>query len=261
MIVLFYFVLNMGLGRYWPGLLRRLHLAGLHPYLSASLRLMVLLAALLLLMQITGESKKVFGRPGRGPFLRGLIPGAYMLAFSAASVAWNLLAVPDPQFRDAKTILFSALYFFLVAVTEELVFRGVAAGEILTAVSRRAAGGGIFLSVLLSGILFALAHLQNLRSAGPAGVCIQMLGALLMGMVLTAVYYRSANLWTVIFIHFVNDLAAAFPVTVLKTEQSRLSGVINGYGMTDVLLLLPYLAVLAVILRKRGREEIREHFL
>ena len=88
-----------------------------------------------------------------------------------------------------------------------------------------------------------------------SGVLVQMLGAFLMGMVLVAVYYRTANIYAVIILHAVNDIAAAMPVTILRSEQT-ISDMISGYGIKDVLLLLPYIAVLFVILRPAKTESI-----
>ena len=69
-----------------------------------------------------------------------------------------------------------------------------------------------------------------------------------MGMVLVAVYYRTANIYAVMILHAFNDIAAAMPVTILHSNQT-ISDIISGYGLQDVLLLIPYIVVLLVILR------------
>ena len=76
-----------------------------------------------------------------------------------------------------------------------------------------------------------------------------------MGMVLTAVYYRTGNIYAVIILHAINDLAAAMPVTIIQSDQN-ISDVISGYGLVDIMMLLPYIAVLMVILRPSKMEDL-----
>ena len=53
----------------------------------------------------------------------------------------------------------------------------------------------------------------------------------------------------------INDIAAAMPVTILKSNQT-ISDIISGYGLQDILLLIPYIVVLLVILRPSKLESI-----
>ena len=62
-------------------------------------------------------------------------------------------------------------------------------------------------------------------------------------------------MYAVMILHAVNDIAAAMPVTILQSEQT-VSDVISGYGIKDVLLLIPYIVVLLIILRPSQMKHI-----
>lgn len=256
-VLFLYFTASHLFSRYWTPLLNRtlprLGVRYMNPFLASAGMLGALTVFLIVLYRMTGQIR-IF-RQSREPFFRGLIPGGYLLFIAILSILWELLAAE--QYQSAGTIVCSIVYFILVAVTEELVFRGMVADLLLRGFWRqRKDDRALFAALVLSGVIFSLAHATNLRHAEPMGVCVQMIGAFLMGMVITAVYYRTANIWVVIALHAVNDIAAALPVTVLRTDSS-LSDVISGYGAAELWSLVPYAVVLAVILRKPKRDEIK----
>ena len=266
-IVLVFWICYRGaqnvLYRYWGSFLYRMGLYDKLPaYLSASGRLFVLLSVILFQMFLI-NGMHIFTR--RRQTLPGaLIPGLYLIAASFCSIGVGLMNAED--FQKGSTIVFSITYFILVGITEELVYRGVAADILLKTFLFRANPSGdrpyeragrraVWLAVVCSGLIFGIAHLSNMSHAGVSGVLVQMLGAFLMGMVLVAVYYRTANIYSVMILHAINDIAAAMPVTILKSDQT-ISDVISGYGVRDVLLLIPYIVVLLIILRPSKMESI-----
>ena len=240
--------------------------AGLHrrlpSYFSGSVQLFLRLLVILFLMYLIGNMHIFTLR--RRPLPGALVPGLYLILMSLFSITAGIMSAEG--FQSGKTILFSVTCFILVGITEELVYRGVVADILLKTSLFRANPSGegtcdrtgrkaIWMAVVCSGLIFGLIHISNLSHAGVSGVLVQMLGAFLMGMVLVAVYYRTANIYAVIILHAVNDIAAAMPVTILRSDQT-ISDVISGYGMKDVLLLIPYIAVLLVILRPSKMESI-----
>ena len=258
-----YWTAEAFISRYWRGLLYKTELYAKVPiYLSASGRLSLLLVIILALM-ILIDNLHVFARK-RIAIPAALIPGTYMMIIAILSIVTGLMNAEG--FRSPSTILFSSVYFILVAVTEELVYRGVTADIFLKTFlfNSNPYGAGsydqngrkaIWTAIICSGLVFGLAHLSNVSHSSVSGVLVQMLGAFLMGMVLTAVYYRTANIYAVIILHAVNDIAAALPATIVQSQQT-ISDVISGYGIMDILMLLPYLAVLLIILRPSKMEEI-----
>ena len=251
------------LQRYWKGLLYRIGLYNkVTSYMSASGQLFLLLFVILVLMFLI-DNMHIFMR-GRIPVPAALIPGLYMVIMSVLSIVTGL--VNAESFQNQSTIIFSSLYFLLVSVSEELVYRGVTADILLRTFLFKSDpyGGGsyglkerkaIWTATICSGLIFGLAHISNMTQASVSGVLVQMLGAFLMGMVLTAVYYRTGNIYAVIILHAINDFAAAMPVTIIQSNQN-ISDVISGYGLKDIMMLLPYIAVLMVILRPSKMEDL-----
>ena len=201
-------------------------------------------------------------------FVRGLVPGAYMIVFSLGTILLNLNSAEGLQ--PPGIILRTILYFIMVAITEEIIFRGIVSDTILRFMLKKKENrpdesedkkdspspyGTLILSVILSGLFFGAAHAMNFNYSDPRGVLIQMLGAFLMGMFLTGVYYRTGNLMTVIFLHAVNDLAAVFPYMILRGNDT-ITNAISSYDAIDILLLVPYLVATIIILRKSKVKDI-----
>ena len=101
------------------------------------------------------------------------------------AIAVMILELMDAEgFQSRGTIVFSILYFILVGVTEELVFRGIVADLVLRAIlnktlsrekrnvsalsrNREENTTAFFIvsACVISGAVFALAHALNLRNA------------------------------------------------------------------------------------------------
>ena len=120
--------------------------------------------------------------------------------------------------------------------------------------------GRVWEAVFVSGLLFGLMHGLNLLTAPTLGVIVQMISAVLLGMVIAAIYCRSGNIWVVAAIHAFNDIAAGFPTLVLRSDGGGISGIIGSYGLTHLFSLIPYAVVLIVILRPGKMKEIAEKF-
>ena len=261
--LIFYRVSQTFLSKCWNWVIYR---AGLHrrlpSYFSGSVQLFLRLLVILFLMYLI-SNMHIFTRR-RQPLPGALLPGLYLLLMSLLSIANGLMNAEG--FQRRSMILFSITFFILVGITEELVYRGVTADTLLkTLLFRvnpsgdkpydRASRKAVWSAVICSGLIFSIAHISKISYAGVSGVLVQMLGAFLMGMVLVAVYYRTGNIYAVMILHAVNDIAAAMPVTVLQSEQT-VSDVISGYGIKDVLLLIPYIVVLLIILRPSQMKHI-----
>ncbi|MBR2779719.1 MAG: ATP-binding cassette domain-containing protein [Firmicutes bacterium] len=220
----------------------------------------------LLLMWLMGQLP-VFGRndrngvPRKG-FFRSLVPGAYLLAYALFTLAWNLYTASQDSvgFQSILTIVSAVLYFLAVGAAEESMFRGIIADLLIrhftgTGKTKSGSGAKVWAAVALSGLLFALVHLENLRSASVNGVLIQTVGAFVLGMLITAVYFRTKNIWAVIFLHAFNDIAAGLPAAILDLDMN-LSDVIDSADWRTLLLLIPYLIALAIVLRRSKIPEI-----
>lgn len=91
---------------------------------------------------------------------------------------------------DWEWLLGSFFFFLLVAVTEELMFRGYVLGRLLRTRMNK------FLALFLSSFLFACLHLMN-----PNVAFLPMLNLILAGLLLGATYIYTRNLWFPISLH------------------------------------------------------------
>ena len=241
------------------------------PYAAAFLQLLGVFVVMLAVCALIRQIHVFYGM--RRSCLYGIFLGGYMFLYSAAGIAFELCNAEGLQ--SWNTIIFSVLYFTLIGVTEELVFRGITADLLMQIFMRTEpktkestsqntslayeAGFNPTPAVIISGLIFALSHAMNIRSAEITGVVVQMAGAFVMGMFLTAIYYRTRNIYAVMILHIVNDLAAALPFAILKGgEGAGISDVISGYGAAELVMLIPYVVLVMALLRPGRRREILE---
>ena len=258
------------LHRYFYSVLRRicsvLRIPYIGGYFSAGLFELSLLIMVLIMMKVTGQIRVL--KAPRGTFFRGLFTGGFMIAMGLfAIISATVSRMDSLAFQGKGTILFSTVFFIFTGMAEEFMFRGITADVVL----RRGFGavrgedvaeitaGHVWKAVFVSGLLFGLMHALNFLSARPEGVVVQMLSAVLLGMVLASVYCRSGNIWAVAAIHAFNDIAAGFPTLILRGDGG-ISGIIGSYGLSHLLSLIPYAVVLIIILRPGKIKEIAAGF-
>lgn len=140
----------------------------------------------------------------------------------------------------------------LVGVAEELAFRGMVATTLLQRFGTTRSG--VWKAVIGSGVLFGLAHSINFAHAEPLGVLIQMIDSAVLGMLLTAIYYRSGNLWVTVLLHAYMDLTALLESGLLVGEglSESVSASISEYGVQNLLAAAVYLVPTIYLLRKRA---------
>ncbi len=278
--------------------------------LSCVLQFVILFVTLLLAgLSNTGGFS---GRKRHKKTLRSsLAVGGFMLVYLIYTFAYQFLYAMQENYplNGKGTILYSSLYFLLIAMTEEELFRGFIADKLFagtfrpsgsreefgteaaipgvqyyTAVPDKEASGKahrlkkgyvplekrqtespemktyaghVWAGVIFSAILFALSHALNFRSGYMYGVVMQICGAFVMGFYLAAVYYRTRNIFTVIFLHFFNDIAAGMTTTIFRMDGDLLD-IVEGYGPENVIVLLPFLFAGIYLLRRRKIEESRK---
>lgn len=189
-------------------------------------------------------------------FGRGLLVGGYFLFISVYTAVGLFVAYEGARvLKPWYLIMTFAVSMALVGVTEEFLCRGVLA-ELL----RRhygASPGGIWKAVVVSGILFGLAHLTNLFSAEPMGVLVQCVSAAAMGMAFAAIYFRTGCIWVTVALHALVDFAA---LITNGLYSGTVEEVISEYTPLNLIAVVPYIILLFVLLRKKKMDEIVERF-
>lgn len=224
-------------------------------YLFGSVQEAVGLAVALLLLARTGRLD-LLRRRGCG-FLNGMLVGMYPLFFIGYTTVGTLaFGRPDTPLLPLPRILTFMLNMILVGVAEELVFRGIIAQTLLERYGT--ARAGVWKACLVSGVLFGAAHLSNLLGSEAFGVLMQCVFAGSLGVLFAAIYFRTGNLWVLVFLHGAQDAASLLAGGLYGTEN--MSTAVSSYDSTMLLSVLVYLIPTFFLLRKKKIGEVGLYF-
>lgn len=138
---------------------------------------------------------------------KGLVLGWSAMAYAAYG-AWSISAGNLPEdfvSPELRTLLLSILVPLSVGLGEELVFRGFALQALLARLG--STKKGIWISVLLSSLVFGLSHAFKLFFGGHAPSTLpQVICAAMMGVLFCALYLRTGTLWPSILLHGLIDV-------------------------------------------------------
>ena len=194
---------------------------------------------------------RVFTCRGRG-FWKSLVPAAVILGLYALAGVESLVFYVGSPLQHPVHILLFVLCMAVVGITEELTFRGLIAGMLYDKYG--ATPAGVWLSVMVSSLLFGLVHLSNAAGADLSGVLIQMVGAIALGMCLAALYFRCRNLWAVAAVHGFMDFCALLTSGVFRADS--LTDIIDSYSGANLLAFGLYVVIALVLLRPSKLREI-----
>lgn len=177
----------------------------------------------------------------------GLLTGI-LINGSIATVLWLMQLMQwFTATIDPELFFYSFLLLVLVAIGEELVFRGYVLNNLLQSIPKEAA-------LLLSAIIFAVFHSLN-----PNFNLTAFLNILLAGILLGVNYIFTRNLWFGFLFHFtwnfVQGLVLGFPVSgldlpTLLEQDSKGSVLLTGgaFGLEASWLATIFLALVSLIL-------------
>ena len=182
-------------------------------------------------------------------FLLGLIELIYVVVTFAVSMMFGYELNIKPL---TSVIIFSSLG---AGLGEEFIFRGV----LISTLMRQWKDQNKFRSAaLVSGIVFGLIHATNVfAGADPLRTLLQVIGAVGIGIMFTAVYLRSGSILPCMFYHTLHDIIAiAGESEVTETGIITASKINMGDGANLVMSLV--LAAIALwLLRPEKNEEMR----
>lgn len=123
-----------------------------------------------------------------------------------------------------ETLATLAVAYIATAVYEESLFRGVILGLLRPT--------GTWRAVLLSSLLFGLAHLGNIVLRGNPGLtALQALGAGTQGVGLAALRLRTNTIWPILAIHAVHDLFLQLGYLPIPLADAANSIIMLAYGI------------------------------
>ena len=199
----------------------------------------------------------------RGNFLRGLFCALPLFAFLVLSLLnfFNKnLGNPEVRWQSWYMIAFGLFGMIGVGIREECIFRGI----VQNIIAKKYANSvkGIWLTAILGGLIFGVAHLQNLFAGmEPYAVFAQVITASISGIFYSAIYLRSGSLWALIFIHSFTDTASlsktVFFAGLTDVDVANQQLVLS-WGTLALCLVL--IALTAFLLRPSKCKQICENF-
>lgn len=195
MIIVFLGITELGIWGYGSNTL----IDAISKYPQGSLVLNeAVLASLVLIVMLLFKNSYVFTQP-REKFSKGLFYGLY---FIIGSTLFTLLYSGLAAFKfNGYTLLNLFVGCFLIGVAEEFLCRGWLLNEFLERYGD--SKKGVWYSIIISGIIFGLIHLGNIYTMGqdiPTTIS-QALSAAGTGVFFGLIYYKTKNIWSVIFLH------------------------------------------------------------
>ena len=221
-------------------------------YLPTMLGELVVLALMALVMALLRMQYVL--RPGGKGVGKCLMPMLPVLLLYTYSLLGEVILYAGEPVRPPLQILWFVLCMLSIGVTEELVFRGLITRMIFEKYGRSAVG--VWLSVLVSSLLFGGVHLLN--AAGGAvsigSVLVQVVGAMALGMCLAAAYLRTNSLWAVALIHGYMDFCALLASGVFAVNS--IAGVIDEASPLQLAAAVLYTLLAIFLLRPSQMKQI-----
>ena len=134
------------------------------------------------------------------PFI--VVPLLFLVVFILTN-----LGDPEANWKPWYLIIYGVFATVEIGVREECFYRAT----IQNILAKKYANSvkGIWIAAIVSSIIFGLTHLSNLFfGVNPHAVLIQVASATTIGFLFGAIYLRSGNIWLLILIHTLTDVAA-----------------------------------------------------
>lgn len=191
-------LLLMGLGQLLSLLPKSLPMA----YLTEVI-LMLVPAVIVFIFGFSSAFKK-------GSFFRGLICFLPFVVFQMLVLAIFFsenLGDPEANWNPWYMMVYGVFSIVGVGVREECIYRAT----IQNILAKKHANSvkGIWITVIIGAIIFGLTHVTNIFfGMDPLAVLAQVVSVIFVGLLFGAVYLRSGNIWVLILIHTLTDVAS-----------------------------------------------------
>ncbi len=173
-----------------------------------------ILAVLVFLVMLLWKNSYVFTQK-KEKFSKGLVFGTFYLTFGCIIMFFTSFTGDI----NVRSIINLAIFCFLIGVYEEFLCRGWLLNEFLERYGKD--NKSIFLCICISGIIFGLLHSINVLSGeiSSVDVIVQIISAAASGIGFGTIYYKTKNIWSVIFLH------AFWDFSLMLSETSTVSSV------------------------------------
>ena len=200
---------------------------------------------------------EVIREKGAG-FLRSCYIGGFMVGYCLIELAAQILMIRltgKAELQPVLSVLFFTVTMFLIGWGEEIICRGIMLNLFLDRFSKTKKG--ILGAIILDGVLFGAVHLTNIfAGVSVVSACIQAISAGLLGIIFSAIYARSRNIWICIITHALTDFAALMGTGIFG-NGTAVDG-INNISYINLAAVPVLLIPCLVLLRKSKLEEMEK---
>lgn len=242
-------LLLMGLGRLLSLLPKSLPMA----YLTEVI-LMLVPAVIVFIFGFSSAFKK-------GSFFRGLICFLPFVVFQMLVLAIFFsenLGDPEANWNPWYMMVYGVFSIVGVGVREECIYRAT----IQNILAKKHANSvkGIWITVIVSAIIFGLTHVTNMFfGMDPLAVLAQVVSVIFVGLLFGAVYLRSGNIWVLILIHTLTDVASlASSIFLRNISDIEVMNQQLSFSWKKLIVWLFYVGLTAFLLRPSKCKQICE---
>lgn len=155
---------------------------------------------------------------------------------------------------NVNNLMSLVIYVVLIGLFEEIFFRGIIENELLEKYSSNKKE--ILISIIISGVVFGAVHLTNLLAGQDLlTTMMQFVQTTAIGILFGMVYYKTRNIWAMIFLHSFYDFSVLLSEVNLATDCGYASNVpisITAASMVaSIILSLIYLLYSASIFEEK----------
>ena len=201
-----------------------------------------ILAVLAFIVMLFWKNSYVFSQK-KEKFISSLRYGWFYLIFGGMIGLIFFVA----SLNNIAGIINVGLFCFLIGIYEEFLCRGWLLNEFLERYGDTKKG--VWTSIIASGVIFGLIHFINISSGGLANTFVQVFSASATGIIFGLIYYKTKNIWTVVFLHGFWDFCLFLMDLMPLTEVSLNSGNITGLSVvfailiaaSELIMLIPFI--------------------
>lgn len=183
-------------------------------------------------------------------FFKSLLLGGPLLFLAIISFLVNLPNLFSAS-ANLNNIITLALFCISIGLYEEFLCRGWVLNEFLEKHGKTR--NQVITSIFLSSFIFGFMHISNIWIGGQTvtETIIQIAQATCIGVLLGSMYFRTKNIWSVVFLHGFYDFALMLgEVNLLKDCEYIDESISIASIIYTIILCLIYLIYSALILRK-----------
>lgn len=207
-------------------------------------------ALVVLIIMLLSKNSYVFTEKKEN-FFKAIKLGLPMLGISILCFIGNLSSLIE---TELPVIINLVLFCLSIGIAEEFLCRGWIQNEFIErfASTRKQ----VIYSIILSALLFGGMHITNaLYGQSLFDTLIQIAQATSVGVLLGAIYYRTKNIWSVVFLHGFYDFALMLGSANVIKECTSLtpSTPVALYSIFTSILIIAFYILSSIILLKKSK--------